>query len=292
MKFVILGCTGFIGSCLAEHLSGEEGCECVGVSTRGCDLLDAKRTERVLNKICNDRIVVYAAGIPRLKGNTFEDMQNNIRMVFNTTSALMKTTPKRMVFLSSVEVYGVPRELPVTEKTALEPTTLYGLGKITAEMLLRRWHLQTGIPLNILRLPGVYGPNDGGSGFIGALVEAILDKSVFALYGDGSSTRDYIYVHDIPRVVLALANSSVGYSLLNLATGCSLSLNDIMEKAFTLYGRCEVKRIPVEEASHNLEFDISLARAVLKDLEFTTVDDGLKSCLEGMDHGRSRIQQR
>ena len=112
-KRVILGGTGFIGTAIARRMSLEPGSSCVSLSSALCDLSIYEQCHETLPSLVDDATVVFAAGIPRMRSNTLTAMQDNLVMIHNLTEVFRENPPRRVVFLSSVELYGLPARLPI-----------------------------------------------------------------------------------------------------------------------------------------------------------------------------------
>jgi UDP-glucose 4-epimerase len=276
MKYIIFGGSGFIGSNIVELIQRQSGAECFAPGSQQCDLCDPVKTNKILSPILKDAVVIYAAGIPRLRANGFDALTDNIAMIYNLIEQFQQTPPKQVIFLSTVEVYGIPVELSITEATPLVPETLYGVGKVTAELLLQRWHRQSNIPLAILRLPGIYGPGDKGRGFVGALIQTIKNNGEFNLIGGGKELRDFVFVKDVARAVLQLSRSDFSQLTLNLATGTSIPVFDIMQKIFARFGPCTLNEKPQTQRICHLKFDTTALRVQLPELKMTVIEEGLK----------------
>ena len=284
MRYVVLGGSGFIGSSIKEMLSALPGSECISLSSDQCDLRDSLDTARVLTPLMCGAMVVYAAGIPRLRSDTLATMIDNITMIHNVVAVLRQARPRLVVFLSSVEVYGIPEKLPITEQTAINPETLYGIGKVAAELMLRRWHRDVRIPLAVLRLPGVYGPGDRGRGLIGALVRAVREGREFKLIGEGIEQRDFIFVEDVAKAVAALAEVEFDELTLNLATGTGYTVAEIAKRVFVIYGECPLQPVPQVNRTCHLRFDVSFLRKTLPQLTMTPLTEGLERYRLGPGH--------
>ena len=274
MKYAVLGSTGFIGSQIHDYLMQSDQNECVGISSHVCDLADAEKVKEVLPPLVRDAVVVYAAGIPRLKSNTLDAMIGNISMLFNILEAFKSAPPAKIIYLSSVEVYGIPKSLPLTEESEIRPETLYGIGKVTAELMLQRFHKN--IPLAILRLPGVYGGKDKGLSLIGKLMKCIRGCEEFTLFGNGIEQRDFLYGGDIARAVEALAKTEFKEVIINLASGKSNTVAEIMDMLFKRYGNCPIHKLPGTTPLCHLSFDPTMRKRVIKGFEMTPLDQGIK----------------
>lgn len=275
-QLVVIGGAGFIGSAIARGCFRGGG-PCTALGSGDCDLTDPEACVERLPHLLDGNTVVYAAGIPRARADTLDALQTNLAMVHNLVAAMRMVRPSKMVFLGSVEVYGIPRELPVDEQTDIRPRTLYAVGKVAAELMLRRWHDDTGTPLAVLRLPGVYGPGDRGRSLVGRLVQCARAGQPFPLVGDGSCRRDYVWVDDMARVVTALMETDFTELTLNVATGCSLSIRDVIDRVGEIYGSVPLNGVPERGPDGHLTFNVSRRRAVLSGVELTGLEEGLKS---------------
>ncbi len=275
-NLVILGGSGLIGSAVAKACSDESDLSYSSISSKDCDLRDLARCGEVLAPLLEHSTIVYAAGIPRLRSNNLDALLHNLTMVHNLIELMSRHQPQRVIFLSSVEVYGAPRQLPIDEQTEIRPHTLYGIGKRAAELMLHSWYDRSDTALAVLRLPGVYGPGDRGRGLIGRLVECVTRGQTFKLFGDGSALRDFVLVDDVARVILALTEGEFDSLTLNVATGQSLSVRDIMEQVFRSHGRCPVEPHPQQQNECDLQFDDSRLSQALPHISMTPLAEGLQ----------------
>jgi len=279
-KYLIIGKSGFMGSRLHKAISGLPDTECSSISSKDCDLMNPIQTNNVIPPLSKNAVVIYSAGITRLRSDDGCALTNNLTMLYNLIEALKESPPCKIIFLSSVEIYGIPDKLPISEETELKPETLYGVGKITAELMLQRWYRQTKVPIAVLRLPGIYGPGDGGFGFIGALVKSIKEQKEFNLIGGGIEHRDYVYVEDIVKIITILSNFDFKELTLNIATGKSMTISEIIKQVFSLYGECQLKHSPQIQKVCHLKFNTSALKKIIPQFTMTTLAEGLKKYKE------------
>lgn len=231
-KIVILGSSGFIGKRLYAQLPGQ----CLsyrvnGFSSKDCNLLNKREVLKVLSSIGPNDTLIIAAAISRLQENTPTSMKKNIRMIQNLIDVFRQNPPGYVIYLSSIDVYGSGKALSnckkiMTEKTPLRPDDPYSKAKVKSEFLLRKWSRNQGIPLAVLRFPGVYGPGDKQRSLISFFSRQIQNKKLVKIHGDGHVLRDYVFIDDVVKVVRMCIEKRVNRTM-NIATGRSLSVRDI-----------------------------------------------------------------
>jgi len=273
---LILGAGGFIGTVVNEHFR-ETGRFSVTVKSSGdVDLSDRPNAALVLGEHTKGAIVIFCAGRHRQRGDSYEIMLENIAMVQSLIDAAIKATPSHLIFLSSVEVYGAPEIMPITEETDLHPRSLYAVGKITCEMMIRHYAERGGVPLSILRLPGIFGPNDDGTSIISKLIAASRGEGVFKLLGDGSDLRDYVSVGDLAEIILCIADNGKSVGTLNIATGNSLSLNHVINLVENVHGPIAIEYKASDTSHFDLVFDTGKLFSALPGFSFSDLMEGVK----------------
>jgi|SRR5882724_4598329 len=142
----------------------------------------------------------------------------------------------RVVAASSSSIYGLADEFPTTEKHhSYNDTTLYGAGKAFTEGIARSLDLDC----VMLRYFSVYGPRVDVSGMYTEVLPRWMDRISDGLSplieGDGSATRDFIYVEDVARANILAAQSDV-IGAFNIASGIETTLTDLAEMLLTIMG--------------------------------------------------------
>ncbi len=142
----------------------------------------------------------------------------------------------RIIFASTGgAIYGNPETLPVDETHREAPLAPYGISKQTGEAYLRFLGAQ-GLPWAILRYANVYGPRqdpDGEAGVVAIFTQALLRKRPPTIFGDGTQTRDFVYVEDVAHANL-LATQVSSSNLANIATGAETSINELYRRLAAL----------------------------------------------------------
>jgi UDP-glucose 4-epimerase len=251
MHYIVTGGAGFIGSHLTEQLLSEGH-----FVTVVDDLTSGKRKNlpphqnlRLLEKdilLCQPWDfpeamdgLVHLAATPSVASSWEHPLhthQNNLSTMLVVIQLCKALSIPRLVYASSAAVYGNPVQLPIDESHPTAPISPYGLQKLVSEQYLHLFAEQVGFSAVILRLFNVFGPRQVASspysGVISIFADAMAQGRSLTLYGDGSQTRDFVYVKDV-AIALAqgLMASLKGSSVLtcNIGTGKAVSLLELIE---------------------------------------------------------------
>ena len=166
----------------------------------------------------------------------YRDPINTIRVNVMGTANLLelarRVDAQKFVYASSVAVYGEPEYLPIDEEHPLKPANLYGATKLMGEQLVRQYGEAYGLDYVNLRYFNVYGPNMRAGPYAGVVykfITGILKKGEITIYGDGSQTRDFIYVEDVAHANLkALTATATG--TYNIGTGIETSVKRLAQE--------------------------------------------------------------
>ncbi len=139
------------------------------------------------------------------------------------------SSAKRFVFASSAAVYGSGQRVPIEEGAVLNPDSPYGASKIAGEAYCNSFFRAYGIETVILRCFNVYGPRSTAGHYGGVMMHFAhrLTKGLpLEVFGDGTQTRDFVFVGDVVRANLIAARSgSVPGETFNVGTGKETSIN-------------------------------------------------------------------
>jgi len=164
----------------------------------------------------------------------------NVLGFVNVLDAARRGGVRCVAYASSAAVYGTPRELPLTEASPTAPISPYGLEKLIDEQYAALFGELYGLPTLGLRYFNVYGPRqDPGSQYAGVIskfADAVAAGAPLTIFGDGSQTRDFVYVGDVARAnVAALRSGQTGIA--NVGTGTSVTLIELVESLERVAGR-------------------------------------------------------
>ena len=212
------------------------------------DVRDAATTDAAMKDI--DAVLHLAAqvSVPRSVADPVESSTHNIAGFLNVLDAVRRHKIPRMVYASSAAVYGVPEALPLTEANTAKPLSPYGLEKFINDQYAALYLELYGVSSVGMRYFNVYGPRQDPkspyAGVISKFADGLESASPLRVFGDGSQTRDFIYVGDVARAnVLALQGDVTG--VLNVGTGTSVTLLELIAAMKEAFGKpAEVRHEP------------------------------------------------
>ncbi|MDL2216523.1 NAD-dependent epimerase/dehydratase family protein [Desulfovibrio sp. OttesenSCG-928-M14] len=167
-------------------------------------------------------------GVPKSVQEPVADFEANCRGTFNCLEAARAAGVRRFIFASS----GAPTGMcmpPVTETTVARPLSPYGAGKLAGEGYCSAYFQSYGLETVVLRFSNVYGPlSDQKRSVVAKFIRQALQGETWKIYGDGSQTRDFIYIDDLVSAIYAAAIAKdVGGEVFQIATGVKTSLNEL-----------------------------------------------------------------
>ncbi|MBN1277359.1 MAG: NAD-dependent epimerase/dehydratase family protein [Deltaproteobacteria bacterium] len=164
--------------------------------------------------------------------NPVYDIQSNIASHVHWLKHLADTEVKKVIYVSSGgTVYGIPREIPITETHPTNPLSSYGITKLCIEKYVAMYSELYGIRHLICRPSNVYGEGQRlniGQGVIGVFLDRAMRCQPIEIWGNGESKRDYLYVSDLVEAIATLLSYSGKEKVFNVSTGKGYSVNDIV----------------------------------------------------------------
>ena len=228
-RALVTGGAGFIGSHLVDRLSAEGHRVCVvdDLSTGSdrnvtaeaplhrVDISDGDALQEVVTGFRPEVVFHIAAqtDVGRSIREPDFDARVNVLGGLNVLRAAQAAGARRVVYASSAAVYGTPERLPVPESHPTRPISDYGSSKLALEHYLHAYQARGLIEYAALRYANVYGPRqraDGEAGVVAIFTRRMLAGEPVTIFGDGTKTRDYIYVGDIVDATIRAAAGPAG----------------------------------------------------------------------------------
>jgi len=223
-RFILIGSTGFIGKSISRNFKRK----LIKYNSKNLNLLKRSDIQKHAKKFQSSTII-YAAGLKRTRGDNFKNFKTNLNLFNNLFQFFLKNTPKKIVFLSSAEVYGYYKgKKKISEKTKINPMTNYSMAKVLQENIIKFFASKLGFKYLILRIPGVYGSDPENQSIICKMVAAKNKKKFFQLNTSGSELRDYVYVDDLGKIISSLSIKNLNNNIINISSGKSFKIKDII----------------------------------------------------------------
>jgi dTDP-glucose 4,6-dehydratase len=147
---------------------------------------------------------------------------------------------ERFVLISSSEVYGTAEQDPMDEEHPLNPRSPYAATKAGADRLAYSYCATYGLPIVIVRPFNNYGPNQHPEKVIPRFVLQALADEPLTVHGDGTATRDWLYVEDDAEAIQAVIEADLDLvvgEVINIATGVDVSVSEIADLVLELAGK-------------------------------------------------------
>jgi len=247
---IVTGAAGFVGSNICRALR-ENGLDVLGIDDLSFgdirNLPEGLNCHRIrfqqFTSFDRNSILVHCATSNIIYGmkHPVETFKNNAE----DTIELFNRFPGKIVYLSTSSVYGNAEDIPTPETTMTNTYNAYDTSKRIAELYLKKRGNYT-----TLRLTNNYGPNQRVSnpycGVMAKIIVAGLEGGEFKRYGSGESTRDYVYVEDTARAVVAAVLNEARNTEINIGTGRETSVNSLVRWVGEALG-CHVRSVVAPE---------------------------------------------
>lgn len=297
LKVLVTGGAGFIGSNLTDRLladghhvrvvddlsTGKEANLEAALETGRCELEVMSVTDKAISDfLCDIEIVYHLAAQADVRVSVADpvfDVDVNVLGSVNVFEAAANAGVRRVIFASSGgTIYGEPEQLPVSEAAPQKPLNPYGVAKKAAGDYLYYYDQVRGLEGVALALANVYGPRQdphGEAGVVSIFAGQIAEGKVPVIYGDGTQTRDFIYVDDV--VDAFVAASDRGRGLINIGTGKETSVNSLYHAIASAmdFNKDPAHRPPRTGELSHIALDVKLAESELDWNPETSISDGL-----------------
>jgi UDP-glucose 4-epimerase len=257
---LVTGGAGFLGSHLVDALlaAGDRVVALDDLSTGGrehvaadaelveADVADANAVSRVFAAGGFDLVfhVAGQASIAESFSRPVRDLRTNVEGTVNVLEACVRAGVPRLVYASSMTVYGEPESVPTPETEPCRPVSYYGITKYAAERYVHVAGDRTDIDLSVtsLRMFNVYGERQSLTnpyqGVLAIFIGNVLRRDPITIHSDGRQTRDFVYVGDVVDAWLrVVANESARGAVYNVGSGIETSIAELADSVLVALDR-------------------------------------------------------
>ena len=301
MNFLITGAAGFLGAALANHLAFD------GHQVRGLDNLSTGNPQALDRNVhftqgdVNDRPKLWtllqnvdcvfhlAARVSVTESIMFPREYNavNVGGTVSLMESIRDVGVRRVVFISSGAVYGQNAVQPLHEQLVPHPVSPYAVSKLAAESYVRTIGNLSGIETVNLRVFNAYGPGQYLPASHPPVVPNFLRQAVrngtLVINGDGHHTRDYVFLDDTLRAMIAAATApDLDGFVINIGSGKDISTRKLAQHIMEITdSRAEIIYNPRSNAGvESMCADLTLAKEKLGYKPQTSLEDGLRLTIQ------------
>jgi UDP-glucose 4-epimerase len=306
---LVTGGAGFIGSHIADQLI-QMGHQVIIIDDLSTGLVENinPAAEFVVGNVSNhaELEIAFSRGIDvvfHIAGRastimSFADPTNDLRVnvlgTINVLNLCLKYRVPRLLYASSMTVYGPPSTMPIVETEPCQPISYYGIGKYAAERYAHatalRNDLESDFHVTSFRMFNVYGERQSLSnpyqGVMAIFIGNILRGEPITIHSDGQQTRDFISVKDVVNAWMAAWDKESTYGeVFNLGTGSKKSINELVDLTLASLGynrsNYPVRYAPVRPGDQrHMQADVSKAKRLLDWSPKVPFEDGMRRILQ------------
>jgi len=231
-KIIILGGSGFLGKSLLSRLKKENFLVKAMINSTDVDIKTEKFKGNILSKSSIDRAISKGDVVINLVGQYSGDVSNfidlNITGGLNLLNSCVKKKVKRIILISTINVYGENMKRPSKEIDSSLTEDPYGVVKFTTEKIYEFYSKIFGLDVTVLRLSHVYGP-DKKIGIVSVLLDAAIKNKSYTLFNNGKQLRDFLYLDDaLDGLTQAIKLQQKGFYIFNISSGLRYTTKDLV----------------------------------------------------------------
>ena len=248
MRILVTGGAGFIGSHIVEHFQGKADIRVIDNLRTGrkenlkgldCHFIEASILDKdaLLEAMTGVDYVFHLAAmvsVPQSMDNPSEALSINSQGTLNVLESARNAGVKKLAFSSTSAIYGEQSpEQPKVESMPPAPISPYGITKLSGEYYCNIFQQQGWLQTVCLRYFNVFGPRQNPHGDYAAVIPFFISQAVankpLTIHGDGSQTRDFVFVKDVAALNAAMVESD-HHGIFNVARGEGSSIQELAEK--------------------------------------------------------------
>lgn len=253
-RALVTGGAGFIGSHIAEKLL-EKGIDVVIVDNLATgkisnvpkdakfingDILDNDTIDKALKDV---DIIFHNAAKVSIRDSVnhfFEDAKTNLFGTLSLLNGLKNSRAKKLIYASSMAVYGEAKYTPIDEKHPLLPNSPYGISKMAAESYCLNICKTLKIDFTSLRYFNTYGIKQTFTPYVGVItifINQLLENQPITIFGDGNQVRDFVSVKDVANANILAMEADLRSEIINIGTATGMSVNRIADMLLSLMNK-------------------------------------------------------
>jgi UDP-glucose 4-epimerase len=299
--YLVTGAAGFIGAAIAKKLlsNGNRVVTIDNLSTgnklaipEGCEFIYGDcQDPSVYEKISQERYdaVLHIAG--QSSGEiSFDDpsydLQTNAEATLHILKFCLRNGCSRVVYASTVSVYGIKPDKAVNELESLKPESFYGVGKLASEHYLRIYQ-NYNVNSTCMRLFNVYGPGQNlknlRQGMVSIYLSQMLSNNHIHVKGSSERYRDLVYIDDVVDIFIEAIGAVSSYNeIINVGTGVKTTVGDLVNKLVDSYGKNTTVEYSGATAGdvHGIYSDNTKLLKIFNRNSMTPLEIGLKNMLD------------
>lgn len=239
MKILLTGPQGNLGARLIKN----SPYDVVGVNREGWNDLGDKLSDGI-------DVVIHAAYDLKNKISDLPEkiMDANLMTTARLLESIQRYRVPRLIFLSSCAVYG--ESMKTTEEVPCFPISINGIVKLLNERIIEEYCSKKRIKFEIYRVFNMYGGDDHFS-ILSHLRNSLKNDTEFQLNNNGLSQRDFIHVEDVAKIILKLIDIHHPYTHLNIGTGVSTRISDIVDIIKMKYPNLKIRNNVMQETEYS-----------------------------------------
>lgn len=244
MNFLVIGGEGFIGRFLVSKMRLEghsvRTVDIAGKPDFNVNILDYASLKTTMHEMDGVFHLAAVTSPPQFETDLSEGFETNVNGTLNVLRASAEMGVKRVVFASSSAIYGDMTEPGKEDFPITGHNNMYATTKLFDEYMAKYFHLRGELETVALRYFNTYGIGENSKGMYSSVITKFLDSIEMGkkpvIYGDGSQSRDFVYVKDLAEATYASYFSGRSGETYNVGTGESISFNGIISEISSVLG--------------------------------------------------------
>jgi len=208
------------------------------------DIRDREKLARALPG-CDYVLNLACLGVRHSIHSPFENQDVNARGTLSVLAEAKTARARRVVHVSTSEVYGTAKTVPMTEDHPTDPHTVYGASKLDGECCARAYFRCYNAPTVVVRPFNAYGPRSHSEGDSGEVIPRFLVRALAGkapvIFGDGSQTRDFTHVYDTAAALArACVTPNIDGETFNIGAGAEVRIDELARLVTEAVGRSDL----------------------------------------------------